>query len=310
MANSWNSLPTTSPMNSSGISTATSDTVSETRVKPIWRAPLSAASSGPSPSSMCRAMFSSITMASSTTKPVAMVSAIRVRLLSEKPASSITPKVATSDSGTAIEGMIVAGMVRRNTKVTSTTRPIASSSSCCTPLIEARIDSVRSLSTVTSTAAGIDARSCGSRAWMRSTTSITLAPGWRWMLTRIAGTSPDHAASWLFSAPCSTVATSPRRSGAPLFQASTRFRYSSAERIWSLASSMVARVGPSKLPLGMLTLAALIARRMSPMPSPAEASACGLTWMRTAGRCPPARLTRPTPGSCDRRWAMRVSTRS
>ena len=41
-----------SPMNSSGISTAISETVSETMVKPICPAPFSAASSGDSPSSM------------------------------------------------------------------------------------------------------------------------------------------------------------------------------------------------------------------------------------------------------------------
>ena len=150
---------------------------------------------------MRRAMFSSITIASSTTKPVAMVSAIRVRLLSENPASSITPKVATSDSGTAIEGMIVAGTVRRNTKVTSTTRPIASSSSCCTPLIEARIDSVRSLSTATSTAAGIEARSCGSRAWIRSTTSMV--------------------STWLTSRPPTITRPSGWRSSAPEPEANT-----------------------------------------------------------------------------------------
>ena len=39
-------------MKSSGMSTATSDTVSETMVKPICLAPLSAASNGCSPSSM------------------------------------------------------------------------------------------------------------------------------------------------------------------------------------------------------------------------------------------------------------------
>ncbi len=83
IANSWNRRPTTSPMNSSGISTAISDTVSEIRVKPICLAPSSAACSRGLPSSRCRATFSSITIASSTTKPVAMVSAIRVRLLSE-----------------------------------------------------------------------------------------------------------------------------------------------------------------------------------------------------------------------------------
>ncbi len=35
MENSWNSRPTTSPMNSSGISTAISEMVSEMMVKPI-----------------------------------------------------------------------------------------------------------------------------------------------------------------------------------------------------------------------------------------------------------------------------------
>ena len=49
MANSRNSRPTTSPMNSSGISTAISEMVSEMMVKPICSEPLSAASSGGSP---------------------------------------------------------------------------------------------------------------------------------------------------------------------------------------------------------------------------------------------------------------------
>ncbi|MNK78824.1 hypothetical protein D3C87_984720 [compost metagenome] len=51
-ANSRNRRPTTSPMNSSGISTAMSDTVSEMIVKPICAAPLNAACNGFSPSSM------------------------------------------------------------------------------------------------------------------------------------------------------------------------------------------------------------------------------------------------------------------
>jgi hypothetical protein len=79
-ANSRNSRPTTSPMKSSGMSTAISDTVSEMMVNPISVAPRIAASIGGSPSSMCREMFSIITMASSTTKPVAMVIDIRLRL--------------------------------------------------------------------------------------------------------------------------------------------------------------------------------------------------------------------------------------
>ena len=81
MANSRKRRPTTSLMKSSGISTAISETVSDMMVKPICSLPLSAACIGESPSSMKREMFSIITMASSTTKPVEMVSAISVRLL-------------------------------------------------------------------------------------------------------------------------------------------------------------------------------------------------------------------------------------
>ena len=108
-------------MNNSGMKTAISDRVSEITVKPISLAPCSAASNGPSPSSMWRTMFSIITMASSTTKPVPMVSAISDRLSSEKPQNHITPKVAISDSGSATPAMMVARMVRRNTSTTMMT---------------------------------------------------------------------------------------------------------------------------------------------------------------------------------------------
>src|SRR5947207_620049 len=51
IANSRNRRPTMSPMKSSGISTAMSETVSERIVKPICSEPLSAARRGDSPSS-------------------------------------------------------------------------------------------------------------------------------------------------------------------------------------------------------------------------------------------------------------------
>ena len=62
------------------MNTAISDNVIEMIVKPICPAPLSAASSGGSPASMKRTMFSIITIASSTRKPTEMVSAISDRL--------------------------------------------------------------------------------------------------------------------------------------------------------------------------------------------------------------------------------------
>jgi hypothetical protein len=70
---------------------------------------------------MWRLVFSSTTMASSTTKPVATVSAISDRLLSEKPSRYITPKVPSSDTTVATAGMMVARALRRNTLTTSTT---------------------------------------------------------------------------------------------------------------------------------------------------------------------------------------------
>ena len=79
-ANSRKSLPTMSPMKSRGIKTAIREIVSETMVNPICSDPFNAACSGGSPCSMKRTMFSIMTMASSTTNPVEIVIAIKVKL--------------------------------------------------------------------------------------------------------------------------------------------------------------------------------------------------------------------------------------
>jgi hypothetical protein len=95
---------------------------------------------------------------------------------------------------------------------------------------------VRSVRSWTSIDAGSDAVSVGSSFLTLSTTSITFAPGWRWMLRMIAGVSFIHAASFVFSAPSTTSAMSMRRIGAPFLYATTMLRYSSELRSWSLAS--------------------------------------------------------------------------
>ncbi len=79
-ANSRNSRPTRPLISSSGMNTATSEMLIDSTVKPISLAPRSAAARGRMPASRWRVMFSITTMASSTTKPVAMVSAISDRL--------------------------------------------------------------------------------------------------------------------------------------------------------------------------------------------------------------------------------------
>ena len=80
MANSRKSRPIRPPISRIGRNTAISESVIETMVNPTSPAPRSAASTGGLPSSRYREMFSVTTIASSTTKPVAMVSAISDRL--------------------------------------------------------------------------------------------------------------------------------------------------------------------------------------------------------------------------------------
>src|SRR3990172_1293734 len=120
--------------------------------------------------------FSIITIASSTTKPVAIVSAISVRLLMLNPARYITPKVPTSESGTATLGIAVAAALRRNRKITMPTRTTGTTSSIFTSRTEARMVVVRSVRRTRSTEPGSVACSWGSSCFTRSTTSITFPP--------------------------------------------------------------------------------------------------------------------------------------
>ncbi len=68
------------PISNSGMNTATNEMEIEKIVKPISPAPSRAACIGFLPISICRAMFSTITIASSTTKPTAIDSPISDKL--------------------------------------------------------------------------------------------------------------------------------------------------------------------------------------------------------------------------------------
>src|SRR5712692_989147 len=137
MPNSLNSRPVEPRRNPSGVNTATSAIVVAITANPISLVPLTAACSGFSLSSpWCRYAFSSTMMASSTTMPIAMVSASRVKLLIEKPRKYMIANVATIDAGIASPGMIVARTLRRNTKMINTTRIAAMSNVRRASLIE------------------------------------------------------------------------------------------------------------------------------------------------------------------------------
>ncbi len=201
MANSRNSRPTMPLISSSGMNTAIRLMLIETMVKPISDAPFSAASNGFSPSSIWRTMFSSMTIASSTTKPTAIVSPIRLRLSRLNPSRYIAPNVPTRATGIVTLGMIVAQTLRRNRKITITTSPIESSSVNSTSVTEARMVWVRSEATWTLMSGGMLFSSCGSFASTPSTVSMTLAPGCLKMISSTPGLLFCQAASCEFCGP-------------------------------------------------------------------------------------------------------------
>src|SRR5215472_1536991 len=155
-ANSRNNRPTIPPIISKGMNTATSDVLIETTVNPISAAPLNVACTTPIPCSMYRVMFSNTTIASSTTNPVEIASAISDRLSRLYPSRYITPNVPTRESGTAILGMIVARTVRKNTNTTRITSTIEISSVPSMSLTDALTEVVRSITTERFIAGGIE----------------------------------------------------------------------------------------------------------------------------------------------------------
>ena len=106
-------------MNATGRKITTSESVVAMTARPISRVALAAASRGVMPrSSTKRKMFSSTTMASSITMPVASDSASIVMLFSVKPKNFIAVKVPMIEVGMASAAMKVTRMLRMNRKTT------------------------------------------------------------------------------------------------------------------------------------------------------------------------------------------------
>ena len=83
------------------------------------------ASKGERPRAMLRSTFSTTTMASSTTMPMASTRPNSDRLFRVKPNIAMKKKVPISDTGMATSGMMAARQVCRNTTTTSTTSSTA-----------------------------------------------------------------------------------------------------------------------------------------------------------------------------------------
>ena len=124
-------------MKAVGTKTAASTSVVATIGPVTSRIAFFVASRAESPSRIHRSTFSTTTIASSTTIPIASTSPNSERLLNEKPSSRITAKVPTSETGTAAIGTSVARHCWRKTSTTTKTSTVASKS----VLMTSRIDS-------------------------------------------------------------------------------------------------------------------------------------------------------------------------
>src|SRR5690625_5045758 len=108
-------------------------------------------------------MLSKTTMASSTTKPVATINAIKEMVFKVNPKAYIKAKLLISEAGTATAGSIAARQLRKNNNTTPTTKKTAITSVFCASYKEARILGVRSCATCKRTSAGNMASKSGNQ---------------------------------------------------------------------------------------------------------------------------------------------------
>ena len=135
----WPEIP---GMKAAGMNTAESTNAMAISAPPTSSIVRCAASFGLMPSRKLRSTFSTTTIASSTTMPIASTSPNSERLLSEKPKAASTAKVPISDTGIATIGMIEARQVCRNRMTTMTTRMTASKIVFCTSWTDSAMNSV------------------------------------------------------------------------------------------------------------------------------------------------------------------------
>ena len=126
-ARSANSCPDTSFRNMIGRKMTTVVAVDASSAPHTWLLPSVAACSASTPFSRRRTMFSSTTMAASSTMPVANASPASEIMFSVRPVICITTKPTNSETGIAIATMNVARSRRRNHHRIATASAIPSS---------------------------------------------------------------------------------------------------------------------------------------------------------------------------------------
>src|SRR5258708_9307127 len=116
-------MPLTSAV---GTKTAVNTTAIEIMAAPTSSMAFLVASFGEKPCSIQRSTFSTTTIASSTTIPIASTNPHRESEFSENPQGAMTARVPINDTGTAINGMSAILQDCRKTMTTITTKIMAS----------------------------------------------------------------------------------------------------------------------------------------------------------------------------------------
>src|ERR1051326_4218915 len=149
-ANWRNRIPVVPGKNATGTNTATrTNEVATTALATSLMATRAASWASCKPSLMWRSTFSMTTIASSTTRPVASVIPNSVSVLMEKPSNFTKAKVPISETGMVTAGLLVVRTSCVKTRITSTTRMIASSKVTKTSLMDSLTTSVVSKATCT-----------------------------------------------------------------------------------------------------------------------------------------------------------------
>ena len=190
-------------------------------------------------------MFSTTTMASSTTRPTESTMARMVSRFRLKPKAIITRPAPISDTGIATSGTMAVRIEPRNRNTTTATMSTVSTSVLEISLSAERMNMVPSQTSFMSMSAGSVGRMRSISERSAAATSISFEPG--------SGHTPRYTACWSLylaimdasSAPSSTRATSLRRTMAPSRSLTMRFWNSSAARRSVLASRLIC----TRLPL-------------------------------------------------------------
>ena len=180
--------PTDPPEKAIGTNTALSTTATPTSAPVICPMALRVASRGDRPSSdITRSTFSTTTIASSTSNPIASTRPNIDSVLIVKPKAAMTPNVPSSTTGTAMVGISVARRFCRNRYITRKTSATPSNSVFTTSVIEIFMNGVVSYGYTTCSPCGKYGASSSIRARTAVAVASAFASGASWMPIAEAG---------------------------------------------------------------------------------------------------------------------------